>query len=33
MAACGEAQQLAMPMAGFLHLSSPVTEARFGEDA
>jgi putative tryptophan/tyrosine transport system substrate-binding protein len=27
------AQQPAMPVVGFLHLSSPVTEARFGEDA
>ena len=28
-----KAQQLAMPVVGFLHRSSPVTEARFGEDA
>ena len=27
------AQQPAMPGVGFLHLSSPVTEACFGEDA
>jgi len=27
------AQQLAMPVVGFLHLSSPVTQARFGEGA